>query len=304
LLTLLATAGPAAATAAAGSAAAATTEDTVAAGPLAADPAHDPRPVVLVAVAGLYWSDVSPTATPTLWSMIRTGSVASLNLGRTACTTDAWLTLSAGRMVSAQADEPPAEPLPADAEEPASGCLPLPVPDVTPTGATTPDARPADVPGWAVLTAPAAEETPAQAARHDPGTAAARLAETGVCTTAVGPGAAVMLADAVGRVERYAPSLAALPDDGLDACDVTVVDQGEIVDSATGRGESLDELDEALARVMDEADRGTRVLVAGVSAGPVGETGLQVVVDWRKGQPTSRWLHSPSTQKDGIVQLT
>src|SRR5690606_28633747 len=61
---------------------------------------------------------------------------------------------------------------------------------------------------------------------------------------------------------------------------------------------------EALARVMDEADRGTRVLVAGVSAGPVGETGLQVVVDWRKGQPTSRWLHSPSTQKDGIVQLT
>src|SRR5690606_8878781 len=121
---------------------------------------------------------------------------------------------------------------------------------------------------------------------------------------AVGPGAAVLLADAVGRVERYAPSLAALPDDGLDACDVTVVDQGEIVDSATGRGESLDELDEALARVMDEADRGTRVLVAGVSAGPVGETGLQVVVDWRKGQPTSRWLHSPSTQKDGIVQLT
>jgi hypothetical protein len=316
LLTLLATAGPAAATTAAGSAAttagapavasggSASSEATVAAGPLATAPAHDPRPVVLVAVAGLYWSDVSPTATPTLWSMIRTGPVASLNLGRTACTTDAWLTLSAGRMVSAQAEEQPAEPFPADAEEPASGCLPLPVPDVAPTGATTPDARPADVPGWAVLTAPTTEETPAQAARHDPGTAAARLAETGVCTTAVGPGAAVMLADAVGHVERYSPSLSALPDDGLDACDVTVVDQGEIVDSATGRGESLDELDEALARVMDEVDRGTRVLVAGVSAGPVGETGLQVVVDWRKGQPTSRWLHSPSTQKDGIVQLT
>ncbi len=258
---------------------------------------------MLVAVAGLYWSDVSPTATPTLWSMIRTGSVASLNLGRTACTTDAWLTLSAGRMVSAQAEEPPAEPLPADAEEPASGCLPLPVPDVTPTGATTPDARPPTSPaGPCSRRRPRRRPRAGGAAR--PGTAAARLAETGVCTTAVGPGAAVMLADAVGRVERYSPSLAALPDDGLDACDVTVVDQGEIVDSATGRGESLDELDEALARVMDEVDRGTRVLVAGVSAGPVGETGLQVVVDWRKGQPTSRWLHSPSTQKDGIVQLT
>src|SRR5690606_40639461 len=119
---------------------------------------------------------------------------------------------------------------------------------------------------------------------------------------AVGPGAAVLLADAVGRVERYAPSLAALPDDGLDACDVTVVDQGEIVDSATGRGESLDELDEALARVMDEADRGTRVLVAGVSAGPGGETGRRVGGEWRQGQPARRRLHSPSTPKGGAGQ--
>src|SRR5690606_40035098 len=105
------------------------------------------------------------------------------------------------------------------------------------------------------------------------------------------------------HVERYASALAALPEGGLDACDVTVVDQGEIVDSSSGRGQSLDALDEALSRVMDEVDRGTRVLVAGVPAGPVGEPRLPVSVDWRKGEPTRRWLHSPSTQQDGTVQL-
>ncbi|MCO7273853.1 hypothetical protein [Cellulosimicrobium cellulans] len=268
-------------------------------------PTHDPRPVVLVAVAGLYWSDVSPTATPTLWSMIRTGSVASLGVGRTSCATDAWLTLSAGQMVSSSdpaADEPVEAP-PVSAEPPTPGCPPLPVPTPTTSGATAPEALPADVPGWATLTAPSEEEAAAPTTHHAPGTLATRLAETGVCTTAVGPGAAVMLADANGHVERYASALAALPEGGLDACDVTVVDQGEIVDSSPGRGQSLDALDEALARVMDEVDRGTRVLVAGVPSGPVGEPGLPVVVDWRKGEPTSRWLHSPSTQKDGIVQL-
>ncbi|MFD4990812.1 hypothetical protein ACFWH7_03590 [Cellulosimicrobium cellulans] len=284
-----ATAGPGVSTAAAGSA-------TV--------PTHDPQPVVLVAVAGLYWSDVSPTATPTLWSMIRTGSVASLGVGRTTCATDAWLTLSAGQMVSSSepaAEEPVATP-PEDAEAPTIGCPPLPAPATTASGAA-PEAQPADVPGWATLTAPSEEEATAPTTHHAPGTAATRLAETGVCTTAVGPGAAVMLADVSGHVERYASALAALPEGGLDACDVTVVDQGEIVDSSSGRGQSLDALDEALSRVMDEVDRGTRVLVAGVPAGPVGEPGLPVVVDWRKGEPTRRWLHSPSTQQDGIVQL-
>ncbi|WP_454728444.1 hypothetical protein [Cellulosimicrobium protaetiae] len=304
LLTALgAVAAPPAAAASSGTTAG-TTAGTATAGD-AAVPTHDPRPVVLVAVAGLYWSDVSPTATPTLWSMIRTGSVASLGVGRTTCATDAWLTLSAGQMVTSSppaAEEPAATP-PADAEAPTTGCPPLPAPATTASGATAPEAQPADVPGWATLTAPSEEEATAPTTHHAPGTTATRLAETGVCTTAVGPGAAVMLADASGHVERYASALAALPEGGLGACDVTVVDQGEIVDSSSGRGQSLDALDEALSRVMDEVDRGTRVLVAGVPAGPVGEPGLPVVVDWRKGEPTSRWLHSPSTQKDGIVQL-
>ncbi|MFC8921005.1 hypothetical protein [Cellulosimicrobium sp. NPDC057127] len=265
--------------------------------------ASDPEPVVVVAVAGLYWSDVSPSATPTLWSMIRTGSVASMSVGRTTCTTDAWLTLSAGQMISTadpagtEAPGTPAAPGNTTAEEPGPGCPPVPAP----AGTTEP--APTVVPGWATLVAPVEEPTAGTATHHPPGTLASRLAPTGVCTTAVGPGAAIVLADASGQVPRYVPSLAALPEGGLNACDVTVVDQGEIVDAATGRTESLAELDDALERVMAETERGTRVLVAGISAGPVGEPGLQVVVDWRRGEPTGRWLHSPSTQKDGIVQL-
>ncbi|WP_435738189.1 hypothetical protein V5D56_06225 [Cellulosimicrobium sp. PMB13] len=266
-------------------------------------PTHDPEPLVVVAVAGLYWSDVSPSATPSLWTMIRSGSVASMNVGRT-CPTDAWLTLSAGQTISTA--EPVAAPAPdgaggagsTTAEDPSTtGCPPLPVP----VGTATP--APVDVPGWSTLVTPAAEAEPPTATQHAPGTLAARLAPTGVCTTAVGPGAALMLADGTGHVARYAPTLDALPEDGLDACDVTVVDQGELVDTTAGRGESLDALDDTLDRVMGEVARGTRVLVAGISADPVGEPGLQVVVDWRKGDPTAHWLHSPSTQKDGIVQL-
>ncbi len=266
---------------------------------------QDPQPVVLVAVAGLYWSDVSPTATPTLWSMIRTGSVASLSVGRTTCTTDAWLTLSAGQMISTAdpADEETTDEAPADTETTAPGCPPLPVPSTQAPGAVQPEVVPADLPGWATLTAPSEEDLASPTTHHAPGTLASRLAGTGVCTTAVGPGAAVMLASVEGHVDRYAPAFSTLREGALDECDVTVVDQGEIVDSATGRGQSLEELDETLTRVMDEVGRGTRVLVAGVPAGPVGEPGLPVVVDWRKGEPTNRWLHSPSTQQDGIVQL-
>ncbi|MCB7135048.1 hypothetical protein [Cellulosimicrobium marinum] len=267
-----------------------------------AQEARDPEPVVVVGVAGLYWSDVSPSSTPTLWSMIRRGSVASMSVGRTTCTTDGWLTLSAGRTVSTT---DPALEVDDDADgtgadgAPAPGCTPVPTP-VPSTGAA-PTAT--EVPGWSDLVAPS-EDTPAGAApAHQPGTLAARLAPTGVCTTAVGPGAALALADDGGRVARYAPSLSALPAGEIAVCDVTVLDQGEVADTAGERGASLDELDDALDRVVAEVRPGTRVLVAGVAAGPVGETGLQVLVDWRKGEPTGAWLHSPSTQQDGLAQL-
>ncbi|MFF3065349.1 hypothetical protein ACFVQ3_12380 [Oerskovia sp. NPDC057915] len=260
----------------------------------------EPTPTILVAVAGLYWRDISRAATPTLWSMIRTGSVASLVAGRTACTTDAWLTLSAGQMVSTTNTPTPTgepeEPGEDGESDPAvTGCPELPQPI-----AASPDLEgPATIPGWAALTQQPDDVT----TTHPAGTVAQRLADVGVCATAVGPGAAVMLADGAGHVSRYVSGIDQIPAGDLQSCPVTVIDQGELFDSTGRRGDSLEALDATLRRIVKEADLGTRVLIAGVSAGPVGEPGPQVVVDWRPEVATGTWLHSPSTQTDGIVQL-
>ena len=97
----------------------------------------------------------------------------------------------------------------------------------------------ARVHGWQqYLDAAAAESFGAQ-----PGLLAEALARKGVCSTAVGPGAAVMLARNDGTVARYAPSLSRGVDpdqrgDAADArelladpvCPLTVVDVGALRD--------------------------------------------------------------------------
>src|ERR1700730_820876 len=63
-------------------------------------PASTPvRQVVVVGTSGLRWSDVSPSATPTLWRLAGQGSVGSLvdyAVLPLTCPADAWLTLNAG----------------------------------------------------------------------------------------------------------------------------------------------------------------------------------------------------------------
>ena len=39
-----------------------------------------PRPVVVVGTGGVTWSDVSPAATPALWSLLQGGASASLTV--------------------------------------------------------------------------------------------------------------------------------------------------------------------------------------------------------------------------------
>lgn len=276
------------------------------------DPVADAEPpTVLVGVGGLRWTDVSRSATPTLWRMISDGSVASLNVRTAApvtCPVDAWLTLSAGRRVSAPTP-PGAEPTPTaspvDPLDPAAGtapeCVPLPVmPAEPPAGATGWPAA-VEVPGWSGLVpVPDPAET---TVAGEPGELAAVLDAAGVCSTAVGPGAAVMLADASGRVERYAPTLDDLSPDELVRCPVVVVDQGELPETTTERRDALEDLDDTLATLTDELPRGSRVLVAGVADTPLTQQGLQVVVDWRSGTTSQRWLTSEGTRRPGFVQL-
>ncbi|WP_307858066.1 hypothetical protein [Cellulomonas fulva] len=264
------------------------------------------RDVVVVGIGGLHWEDVDRTGTPTLWRMVGEGAVGSISVHTSSdqmCRLGAWETISAGRRVApfvAPSDEPTSEASP-DAEGGSSDVL-----DTCPTfPAVTPPATvpgPASVPGWSAIVAPPADEVPA-GGYGVPGTVGTLVAATGGCTTAIGPGAALALADDQGRVARYAPTLGAIPDEELVACPVTVLDAGDLPADRTDRREVLALVDDELRRVLAAVEPGTDVVVAGVSDGPTGESGLQAVVQWRAGGGTVGWLTSKSTRRTGIVTL-
>jgi hypothetical protein len=327
---LLGLLGPAVASAAPQAQLAAGSETT--AGPGSASAAEPVAPVVVVGVAGLRWTDVSRSTTPNLWHMIGGGSVASINVRTAApatCPLDAWLTLSAGtRTVSAgsaeRADEPAPEP--EDGERPeargATSCTPVP----RAVGAAGGEPTTATVDGWAQL--PEQEEEPEEgeepvglAETPAPGLLGEMLAEADACSTAVGPGAAVMLAREDGTVGRYVPSLDALQATGasestdpagtggpawsdvLAECPVTVVDAGSLPEGPE-RADALDALDSTLSTLRTGLPADTRVLVAGIADTPLTQQGLQVVVDWVVDVPRVRWLTSDASRSTGFVQLT
>ena len=64
---------------------------------------QQPGPIVVIGMPRLTWSDVSPDATPAIWSLAQNGAVGALTTrawSDHSCTTDAWLTLSAGYQAS------------------------------------------------------------------------------------------------------------------------------------------------------------------------------------------------------------
>ncbi|MEV0893136.1 hypothetical protein [Promicromonospora sp. NPDC050262] len=294
-------------------------------------------PVVVVGVAGLRWTDVSRSTTPNLWHMIGGGSVASINVRTAApatCPLDAWLTLSAGsRTVSAgsaeRADQPDPEGQEGEEREArgATSCTPVPEP-ATGSAQGSGDAEPtrATVDDWAQLPQKDEdEEEVAEPAEREkapaPGLLGEMLDEGGACSTAVGPGAAVMLAREDGTVGRYVPSLDALTPDGAEGsastfgargpawdaaltdCPVTVIDAGSLPEGPE-RAKALETLDGTLGSLTRSLPAGTRVLVAGVADTPLTQQGLQVVVDWLVDVPRVRWLTSDASRSTGFVQLT
>ncbi|WP_444663444.1 hypothetical protein ACT17Q_15090 [Cellulomonas sp. CW35] len=267
------------------------------------DPAAPVEPVVLVGVGGLHWDDVERSGTPTLWRMVDEGAVGSISVHTSSaqmCRLGGWLTISAGRRVPPVpgADSTPAEQGEDGADETIDDCPPMP-------GVSASDAAPgpAVVTGWTDLVDPPSDDVPA-GSYGTPGAVATLVAPTGECTTAVGPGAALALADATGRLDRYALRLGDVPDEALSSCAVTVLDAGELPADRTARRDALALLDDDLRRVLAVVDPGTRVVVAGTSDGPTGETGLQAVLQWRAGSSSPGWLTSESTRRTGIVTLT
>ena len=140
----------------------------------AADPGQGR--VVVVGVAGLRWADVSPEATPALWSLAQhaaIGTVAARSVRSSACPADGWLAISAGARAADAAGATEAE------------CRTLSDPGLG-----------APVPGWSDYLAAVRDQS------YDArlGTLGSALRASGVSASGFGPGAAIALADPAGAL--------------------------------------------------------------------------------------------------------
>lgn len=276
----------------AGAAQAASADGSTAGRPATGTPAT--HPVIVIGLPGLLWSDISARRTPEIWRLATRGSVASLavtTIHTATCPDDAWLTLNSG----ARAAQEPKATLPCPAIAVRSG---------TGTGRATVPAMAREIgynsqfsyrPYWGVL------------AKTAPG-----------CSTAVGPGAALALADPAGRVVRYVPALSSVSTASgmrslLARCPLTVTDLGALPAPATRtpnfriatgpmRASALKRADQAVGRIVAAAPPGADIVLAGLGDnGPVPHLHAIIVAGpcCRSGLLTSR-----STRQHGIVTVT
>lgn len=289
-------------------------------GATAAEPSH---PLVVVGMGGVRWSDVVPATTPALASLVdraAIGDVAVRSVRTATCPVDGWLTVSAGRRAAdarnaaaANPGNPPCREFSVD--EPAQA-----VPGAEGTPLPTGAAR---VHGWDQYVSAAAAES----FGAEPGLLGETLADAGVCSTAVGPGAAVMLARKDGTVARYVSSLTrgVDPDErgdaadardllGAPACPLTVVDVGTVrnpADAPSGvtlppdapdRATLLRWIDYRVGLVLKAVPDGANVVV--VSLADDGRTPhLQLVAATGPDFPPG-YLRTDSTRQTALVQLT
>ena len=232
------------------------------------------RHVVVVGISGLRWSDVSPAATPTLWRLAGQGSVGSLvdyAVLPLTCPADAWLTLNAAARVQA------------DHTNAACGAFPAVVP--AGTGAVVPAMGSLEAynnqfhnnPNWGLL------------AQQAPG-----------CATAIGPGAALALADRSGHVASYLPSAAGLSTAVLARCPLTVVDLGNL--GYAERSSVLASMDSELARIVADLPAGSTLLVTAPGA-TTKPPHLQFALISGPGYRAGL-LNAASTRQPGLVVLT
>ncbi|HEX3191053.1 MAG TPA: hypothetical protein VHS30_14870, partial [Streptosporangiaceae bacterium] len=240
----------------------------------AADTPPRAQHVVVVGLSGLRWSDVSATKTPTLWRLAGQGSVGNLvdyAVLPLTCPADAWLTLNAG--ARAQSDHTNA----------ACGAFPA----VRPAGAG------ASVPGLPAL------ETYNHRFHNNPDWGLLS-GQTPGCATAVGPGAALALADRAGHVASYLPGPGRVTAAVLARCPLTVVDLGTL--GYTERARQLATADAQLATIAAALPADTTLLVTAPGA-PSKPAHLQLALADGPGY-SSGLLHAVSTRQPGLIVLT
>jgi hypothetical protein len=230
--------------------------------------------VVVVGLSGLRWSDVSPSATPTLWRLAGQGSVGSLvdyAVLPLTCPADAWLTLNAGARAKS------------DHTNAACGAFPA----VVAAGSA------AEVPGLGAL------ESYNQQFHNNPDWGLLAREAPG-CATAVGPGAALALAGQNGHVASYLPSASGLTAGVLSRCPLTVVDLGSL--GYAERSTELASADAELARIVAYLPAGSTLLVTAPGATtkpPHLQLALVAGPGYRAGL-----LNAASTRQPGLVVLT
>ncbi len=200
------------------------------------------RPVVVIGVPGLQWSDADGLA-PALDALgdVATGSLVVRSTGSVACPVDGWLAISAGNRAS---------------------------------GTCTPMAEPGGD-AWEEAWQGYRDRAAAASFAAEPGLLGDRIAEAGVSATAIGPGAAIAVATTDGAVPSYeayveggAPEAVA---DALDGSDLVVVDLGDTrlgpLSSLT-RTAAVDQLGEQIASIVAAARASGRdpvIIVSGIS---------------------------------------
>jgi hypothetical protein len=277
---------------------------------LGSGPATVPGPVVLLGTGGLRWSDVG-SGTPTLQRLLErnsSGWLAARSVRSVTCPVDGWLAVSAGR----RAADLPAGPI-AEPRQSGPACREPQVQVSAPGSAGV-------VPQWANYV----KEAQADTFEATPGLLGTTLAGTG--TAAVGPGAAIALADEQGRVPHaWAGALDTLPADVTSALatgpKLLAVDLGTVRDPeqrvdgeapptgayARPRAEQVQALDTRLGLVLATLPADATVIVASLAdSGP--PSALQLLAATGPaplgGTFTGSLLGSSSTRQDGLAQTT
>ncbi|MBG6091843.1 hypothetical protein [Actinomadura viridis] len=246
--------------------------------------------VVLIGVPGLRWGDVEPASTPVLWHAADRGGIANIavrGVEPRSCAAGGWLTISAG----------------ARAEPPHGGCGRPPRPRRDGAGAV--------VPGHPDLRAHNAATTYAAQV----GLLGDAVHRAGGCTTAVGRGGALAVADSSGRVDHYRDDVGDMRAHDWKRCALTAVDIDDLTHGTGGRAAepagaagaaasrtaALSRADRRVGEVLARVQENATVLIVGVA--DVGRPGLRVTM--HLGPSTAPgYLSVPSTRRTGLLTLT
>ncbi len=260
--------------------------------------------VLLIGIPGLRWTDISAATTPELWRLAERGAVGSLSLHAVrngiTCPADAWLTINGGARATAEASTSAPCAMPAVVQPP-----------VSPPGATAP-ARIPSLPAiersngsycynpyWGILDSPAQSWGCGKPAGP-------RTTPPAGCALAIGPGAALALADSSGAVGLYTRAAGSQPRSLLARCPLTVADLGGLPPATPGQATSartaaLRAADSAAGQLIASVPAGTRVIVAGL--GDDAKVQLRAIIVAGPGFGPGV-LAASSTRQPGIVTST